>query len=323
MSYLSENYHLIAVTGRAKDSFKPRWARGVFSLLNTHKFEDYENVAQQVLQPELERLGRSNEDVLTIFHVRWAGLGRSSLGSQDLAGAQAGDDGQVDPEYQKFLELVRRDNYRYPPRYEAYVNAMRERYRLILDEMGRRLHDYMERSSTELTSEWEYLVTSDHGTALGGGRLWYAYHASEDVIRVPLLYFGKNDWAADKGVYSTPDIHASVLDYFGLEYDRARTRSVFRVEDPPHDWVASLCRAAHRLKERPLVLRGKAWKFVANVHPQGDAAWAYSEVRGWTETLRSADSTMKRMAEPIQEALRRFGVEKFRSPHFEQAPSSI
>ncbi len=82
------------------------------------------------------------------------------------------------------------------------------------------------------------LLIADHGSMYEKGRLHYVYHPNDEAIRViGAVFEPQGKPRIDGRFFSTPDLSASILDYFALEFAAVDGAESLFADGPGRPWV--------------------------------------------------------------------------------------
>src|SRR5439155_21686860 len=96
---------------------------------------------------------------------------------------------------------------------------------------------------------------------------WYGYHPEKEVLRVPVVIFGRSLKGIDDRELETEDLIRTVTDYLSARPGTDRS-AVSLLGSGSRPFVASLTLKSDRHKEWFLVLYKNDSKYIVNIHPQ-------------------------------------------------------
>jgi hypothetical protein len=290
---LGLNYH-IALSGSSVDqNLTSGIARWIYRrLLGGKRARD--NVLPNILLPQLRKMRSQNKRSLVLFHMAWARIGPiekvdyiDADSVETLAPAQQRVDSKDGDE---LTDLIRQADYRYGPELESFARSKRRSAAVHMKATARHLANFLEALDADpALRKTAVIVTADHGHIYGKGRFWYGFHPNVEVVRVPFILFNASVTGRDDRLFATPDLHHTILDYFGIASDQAAVgRSIFG--EHGHDAVATLTMKSDRHKEWFLVVTTPSRRYRVNLHPKGDGLTAVLDRNGYESTVRERTS---------------------------------
>lgn len=210
-----------------------------------------------------------------------------------------------------FYQRAGENYYHYAPDDEPIMDFVREQYLERHKLYGQRLLTLQEMLQ-QFGGSNLLVITADHGTALGGGRVWYGYHADEEVIRVPLLILGTDISPSVRSeAVDTLDTRATILDYFGLPPDSDEGRSLIQSKLNERS-VAVSTLPAQDIQQHLFVKYSGGVKYTFNIHPEGKGeSWqesfdGFSRISGPESPVLPSSPIWSTLAI----ALRQFGLKE-------------
>ncbi|MBK20418.1 MAG: hypothetical protein CMM52_16430 [Rhodospirillaceae bacterium] len=297
---LGIDYHLFLNTKRRK--------RVLTEILSFG--QEHENVFIGSLLPQIAQIKQNNRKSFTIFHIRW-NLGKYPATNVKLDPARS-DDRKV------FHSQI--EHRRYQMKYDHIAQEKRDRTRRTMEQLGVKLKEFF---SVGQKSGWlenvTFLVTGDHGSIFSKGRYQYYIHPNEEVIRTPVFLFNGKKRPNITRPHSTPDLTASILEFFGVEPRLSKfAKSIFGKNPPPY--AATLTSRQEKLpdfsstketteKNWILVILHGGRKFTVNLHPGGDGAITEIEVDGIGDRVVRKHASLPETLRPhFNEILQRYGI---------------
>jgi len=215
-----------------------------------------------------------------------------------------------------YVSRFRDDNNRYSQEYDALVQTMNEKARANMKIVADQFSAFMEGLNKELENDEKpptIILTADHGRIYGKSRLWYGYHPNEEVVKVPFVIFNTERMGIDTRLFETPDLTASILDFFGVPgIGDSDSISVFD-ENQGRNYAVSITMFANRQKEFFLVIYSKEGdKYLINMHPEGDGnVLQFSLGDDYQEKLVcELKEIPEHIKELITESITRFNLDK-------------
>ncbi len=295
---LGVDFHLMLSSDSPTEKFTGNPVRRlIFSLFNP--VGPQANVFMETLLPELKRLRRNSSNSLLVFHVRW-----------DHTGATAFQPVLRTLEDSRVAENIRRHDYAYAISDSdavVFAQEIREGFRDEMNLLGARLAAFLQALNEDSNlKNTDIFLTSDHGTVADDGKIWYGYHTDERVVRIPFAHLTGAPKRPD-GMFFTPDIPATFLDWFEAEGSLGLGRSLLRHQG--RDSLFCLALNSETRKSWPLALYRRDWKFEINIHPQSDLTWAQGRIQGMHfHTEESGSGLPSEMAPFVGTALHSLGV---------------
>jgi len=214
---------------------------------------------------------------------------------------------QLEPSYKS---LFRENNDRYSPQYENIVRIMSDKAKAKMSDLGDQFSNFLDRldNSTNIVKP-TIIITSDHGKIYGKGRIWKTYHPNEEVIKVLFAIINGARIGIDLRYYSTPDVSASILDFFGIDKDINTYKSVFG-DNKGHAYVTTLTNNAQKRKEWYLVISGRPeGKYQINIHPEGEGEINLIKVHNYNEIqISEIEVIPENIKLIISESVKNFGL---------------
>ncbi len=195
------------------------------------------------------------------------------------------DGGEGVAELSEFYDDAVARDYVYDIADEPLVRSIREKYQRRTDEMGAYLSNLFRfLSKSGRLDDTLVIMTADHGTILDDGKIWYGFHADEQVTRVPLVMWSENLAGEEAQAVDTVDLARTLVEYFDVNTDfaapgRNLLLPIARLREIPVLTVAS-----DQRKEHFVVLYKGAKKLMWNIHPEGDGAVQVQHVREFSVT---------------------------------------
>ena len=226
----------------------------------------------------ISRLSKDNRPAFVLLHVNLSDF--AAAGETGSPQFIAGDGASL-------KERIKDNEYRYAPSDAA--DKLAKHLRDVVYAQTAAFAGILKSALADLRSMPGFedalvVVTADHGTMYGGGRFWYGYHPTKEVLNVPFLVFGAGDTSHDTRVFSTLDVSRTILDHFraGGGDLSADSHSLFQEGAANH--AASLTMRADKHREWVLSIHHEHGARRYNLHP--DAAWRTEAVtfEGFDET---------------------------------------
>jgi hypothetical protein len=260
---------------------------------------DEDRVWRDVVPRQVLAMRRRHRRSLLVAHVSVTKHLVHSLEDGSFGDAAAG--------IQALIAHATKRGYSYDPAFEKDVAAYAGYYRRRIDQYGRWLEALRERLRAEgALQDTLLIVSADHGSMLGRGRLWYGPHPDEEAARVPLVLFAEGRRCPQGPPADTLDVLATVSAWLDVPLDTVpQGRSLLRAREPrlvPSLTVRDDTRATWFL----LVHDGEG-RYVFNLHPRGDGSSVYERLRGYAPTPAAApDPTSARRV--LARTLRLYGI---------------
>ena len=274
----------------------------------------HNNILTELLVPQMRAMRASSRRSFMVFHTDWK-LGDISLPAAWDDGAPTGDVGRV-------LSYAREQDYRYLPAEEWYAERMRQRQDATTEQVGRKISAFIEALEKEgLLDDTLLIFTADHGSMFARGRIWYAFHAEEEVLRVPFLMFGAGRSGVENGFFETIDIVQTIIETFGgTKRLHPRARSMLGTGAKP--FTASVTLRSDKNREWFVAIYKGGRKVLLNVHPDGDGRVLEQTVDGLdTATLREGTEVPSDLIPELGTILADFGFDQSQiHPNFRSAP---
>jgi hypothetical protein len=242
----------------------------------------------EVMVPEARRLQASHRRSVLVFHVI------NHLGEQEANWVESGEG-----ESAAFTRRAAARDYAYDGTDEADVAAVdrfAHRTRGAIDRAGALLDEALGALRQEAGNQSTVIVTGDHGSIFGGGRIWYGYHPNDEVTRVPLFVLGPSWSGRDDRPIGTLNLLRGVADLVGASV-RLDGDPVSALDDRPAGIVTTLTLRSEQRREWFLVCQDGDARFRANLHPLSDGAIDGIERAGTDGVAR------------VREAVRAYGLD--------------
>ena len=306
---LGMNYHVTLNRPPPKDAKGRQKRRYALSLwLNGERSTDFDNVFTDCLIPQMREMRKQGSNTLTLFHYAWYSVGASDE-STKVTGAQETDGESQDG----FLAKARENGYRYNPEDEPQAEVARQHNRESMEVVGKKYQKFLDqlRSDPEL-KDATVILTADHGSMYGKGRCFYGYHPNQEVIQVLCAVSEPEQRpAVDERVFSTPDMTASVLDFFGhFSAFNGEAHSIFQ-DGPGREHTFTLTQSSEKWKEWWLVIIENGKKHWININPDGQGETISYPLGDYDENplpAETAAADQEKRSKLISEALDSFGV---------------
>lgn len=233
----------------------------------------HDNILTKLLVPQMRGMQKSSRRSFMVFHTDWK-LGDISLPAAWDDGAPKGDEGRVQT-------YAKAQDYRYLPADEWYAERMRQRQDATIEQVGRKISAFIEALEEESLTEKTLLIfTADHGSMFARGRVWYGFHAEEEVLRVPFLMFGAGRSGIEYGQFETIDVVQTIIDIFGgTSQLHPRARSMLSTGAKP--FTSSVTLRSDRNREWFVAIYKGGRKYLLNIHPEGDSQVLEQTVDGF------------------------------------------
>jgi hypothetical protein len=235
----------------------------------------------------------------------------TSRGDENLIGQEL-----LGEKTNKLKSYARGHDYHYSRIYEAIVRRVREANLERIDTLGKKYREFLEQVRKDpLLKDSTIILTADHGSIYGKGKYFYAYHPNQEVVQVLCAVTGPHvEPKLDDRLFSTPDLTASVLDYFGLiSAVKGQLHSIFAAGSA-REYTATLTLKSDKWKEWWLVLAKSDRKQWINIHPEGTGEVVSYPMATYDESPPKADTRPSSSNGPVENAevigatLREFGV---------------
>jgi hypothetical protein len=165
----------------------------------------------------------------------------------------------------KIEKRVDRRHYTYEPRDAEWVKSEEEAYTRRVELATDGLERFYEKfKKAGLDKDTMLIVTADHGSIYGKKRIWYTYHAEEEVTRVPFLLHWGNKVGVDTRLVESIDITQTILDFFGIEKSLT-PEAISLLGDKTKTYTTSLTRRSDTMDEFLLAVYQGDYKFVYNI----------------------------------------------------------
>lgn len=252
------------------------------------------NALTEILLPQLRNLRGRQAQSLALFHIEWSAVGPleridyiDGKPVDTLASAQQRFESKDGDE---LIRRIRDAEYRYGPKLDSVARSKRRSAAVHMNATARHLADFFQALAADPNlRDTAVIVSSDHGNIFAKGRFWYGYHPNVEVLRVPFILFNAGVAGRDDRLFATPDLHRTILDYFGVAPDLAALgRSVFGKHG--HDAVVSLTMKSDRHKEWFLVVTKPSRRYRVNLHPKGDGLTTVLDRNGYDSTVQERTS---------------------------------
>ena len=277
------------------------------------KDRDYQNILSELLLPEMQRIQQAARRSFTVFHVDW------KLGSD--ARAAAWDEDVPDGAEAEIVRRAKANNYRYEPADEWYAERMRRDLDLSVESVGAKIAAFVDAAKKRGVLRDTLLVfTADHGSIYRRGRLWYSFHADEEVLRVPYFMLGAGRSGVDDRSFESIDIPQTLIEYFGGNQRlHPRARSMLRAGKKP--FTASVTRPGHLSREWFISLYKSGRKYLFNVHPKGNGRSLQQRIERFrTITVAEGPEVVARVLPELAQVLAEYRIDDEKvHPQFRQA----
>lgn len=272
------------------------------------------NILTELLVPQMRAMRGLSRRSFMVFHTGW------TLG--DISLPAAWDDGAPTGDAKPVLSYARAQEYRYLPADEWYAKRMRQKQDAIAEQVGRKISAFIEAlEKDDLLDDTLLIFTADHGSMFARGRIWYAFHAEEEVLRVPFLMFGAGRSGVENGFFETIDIVQTIIAYFGgTKRLHPRARSMLGAGAKP--FTASVTLRSDKNREWFVAIYKAGRKILLNVHPEGDGRVLEQTVDGLdTTTLAESYELPRDLIPELNAVLADFGFDQSQiHPNFRSAP---
>ncbi len=168
-----------------------------------------------------------------------------------------------------FYDKAVQNNYRYED--ENVMETIRIVYAKQTELNANRLLNLFEALKGYISNESIILFTTDHGSALNDGKIWYGFHPEEEVNRVPLMIF--NNEEKNKVInlkLDTIDIRNFILKFFQTDYKNKIEQTFYTINNTKKV-IPVLTQSDNIRNERFLILYKDSLKYQVNIHPSGNS----------------------------------------------------
>lgn len=240
------NHNVFLSTNRANFPHRPRFFFDIFLK------SDNSSASREwgpFIAQEFKKLQSDNDACFLILHVN---ANKVSV--------------QTVEKTQEFGRKVHSQEYSYNSEDKTLVDTIKKQYVEAVDFHGKQLEYLIEfLVKNDLLKDTVILFTADHGTTFEDGKIYYGYHPTEEVLRVPLLLFGRE--LERNGVSETPvdtlDIHQTIKTYFMPGISKSLGRDLLNLNS--ERVIPILTLPSYLRKEKFLVLREDKKKHVYNI----------------------------------------------------------
>lgn len=266
-------------------------------LSSPRRISDYANILTELLLPEMLQMRTGSRQSFIIFHVPWP-LTKPDVFAAWKHSLPASDADVV-------LHKWMRQDYRYDEEDAPYIERFRHSIDFLMDGVGEKIKEFLEEiRKNDLLEDTLLIFTADHGIMTSQGRIWYYYHPQEEVLRVPLIIYGKGMAGMDARNFATIDLGKTILDYFHCPFPfRSSAQSLFASGSKPCTWSVTNPSDLHR--EWFMVIYQGMLKYCFNIHPDGDGRSLKQVVdRFATTTVDEGPGVIREVLPELTQALR-------------------
>lgn len=296
-------YHLCLSGPAMTQNLKPPFANRLFALANPAAAHDRRNILTELLMPELRNLRDRHRNSFTLFHASWNELGNHpEFEKLVLPGAQ-----KIENEKSGSFpaEKIRANDYRYGPDLEPVVASRRKTTRSLAHRQGAYLEEFFSALHADpVLKNTVVVLTADHGSIYGKGRVWYGFHPNREVVRVPFFVIGSNSQGRHSQLFSTPAVTKAVSEFYTSE-----ARGEFMPAGVNNGPVFSLTLNSDVQKEWFLVATYPRKAYWMNLHPKGPGETMHIRIDGYRETVVERSTGIpSQLAATRQDLLKLFGI---------------
>jgi len=306
---LGTDYNLVIPSEQFARRYIKGFSLGLFNILNTDNSGRYlGHDEESLINIALGNIKESDKS-FTLIHTSWDEF----INNDDriISEHRVQDDKEPsdDVPVPDFAIEAKTNDYRYDEhKYGEEVELMYQRTRENNEVVGEQIDEFIK----ELNSRSEYpvaiILTADHGQIHGKGRLWYTYHPNDEVIRVPLVLINHGRKGVDDRYFETPDITASIIDFFGLDSMRKQEAISFFSDEKSREFATTLTLKAKKHNEWWLVISGESVeKYIVNLHPDGNGEVLLVDIND--ELREEVISIDREISEVIKDSINKYGVD--------------
>lgn len=255
-------YHVALASDSCRKCLKSRVGQRLHRRLN-ERARTTGNVLVEVALAEARQLRSRSGDSCLIFHVPWT----QPLSAADSLPSAQDDDGPGG-EPGSVIRKIRERKYRYLADEQPVADAMDRTSRAQVAALGDALRPFLDGLRAESgDTRTTVLLTADHGSMYQKGRFWYGYHPNEEVVRVLCAEFLTDQRGEDERLFTTTDMTASVLDFFGVDANLNPDAQSLFAAGPGRAYTATLTRPTE--DEHWLVITEPQVRYWCNLSPSG------------------------------------------------------
>jgi hypothetical protein len=310
--YLGLDYHL-SLDGPAPAHASRRQRRrcSLAKWLNGGDYSKYNNVLTECLIPQLRQQRSQQKNSLTLCHLAWYSVDKLDQEASELSGQEHVEDAKS-----ILNTYVRKQDNRYLPEHEQLIQELNLRNVDRINALGIKYREFLTQlKSDPILKDSTVILTADHGSIYGKGKYLYGFHPNQEVIQVLCSVTGPNTSSKkDERLFTTPDLTASVLDFFGLNSSFAgKSHSLFS-NGPGRVHTSTLTRKSELWKEWWMVLVKNGRKQWINLDPAGSGEIITYPLNTYDETPLTQDTSALTTREQIENAalikstLREYGI---------------
>lgn len=299
---LGLDYNLVIPGGGARSIWGDQRKAFVRKLLGARN-PSYGNILTELLVPQMRKMQGSTRRSFMVFHTGWK-LGGISLPAAWDNGVPTGDGGRI-------VADARAQDHRYQPADEWYAERMRRQQDATTEQVGRKISAFIEAlAEAGLLDETLLIFTADHGSMFARSRMWYGFHAEEEVLRVPFVMFGAGRSGIEERPFETMDIVQTLIDYFGgTSQLHPRARSMLSAGAKP--FTSSVTLRSDRNREWLVAIYKGDRKYLLNFHPDGDGQVLELTVDGFgTSMVRKGYELPNDLIPELKAVLADFGFDE-------------
>lgn len=256
--------------------------------------------------------GKSN---FSIFHCRWTDFSDSRAKLQNVFRQESDSKEQKED----ILAKVRSRQYRYLPEEEKYILKLKHVNNESMNDMLGKISNFIKIFEKERFFEDTLLIlTADHGSIYGEGRLWYGYHPQEEVTRIPVVMYGPGiESGVDQRNFETVDLSQTILNYFGIKYRMHSTALSMLNSKDKKAFTSSVTLPSLKNKEWFVNIYKDGKKYRFNIHPEGNGEALELEYLTPFDlkTIRTGDAAIRKVLPELIPLFQENLLLKLDSPH--------
>ncbi len=249
--------------------------------------DKYDDQSQwSFLYEQIKAQRKESPRSFTLFHI-----GTAEQTVQDLS--------SVEGAYANWAE----NDYHYSDDDTVHLQV-KAKYQERIEFLAKKLRWFLEVLAKEGILEDTLVVfTADHGTTFEDGKVWYGYHADEEVIRVPFILFGGEAGYSTHPI-DTQDIHDFIKSYFSDK--ETKSKKHYNAIHKDSKVVSILSLPSKKRKEYNLSIIDGALKIKFNLFDLSNVS--KSRVEKFEEHYQSINIS-KLLKVQLDDAINNFGLE--------------
>ncbi len=257
---------------------------------------EYINIFIEMLTPEIINIKKINKQSFIIFHNIWAG--------NDMVFPQAWSDDD-----KSIFSLIRKNDYQYTQDQESVARTLEHMNQNSSKQLDADITEFISNLvENNILKDTMIIITSDHGMIAERGKLWYGFHPDEEVTRTPLFVYGSDRQGTDNRLVETIDLTQTILDYFNCQASiDPRAKSIFNPMEK--QFTVSFTQASEIRKEWFLIIYKNYFKYIFNIHPEGNGKSIEQKVELFkTTTVNEGDDVIKKLRPEIKQAFNEYSI---------------